>query len=470
MSRYIGRSPQIGGYHKLDAITTDGSTAYTMQLDSANFTPESANHLIVSVNGVIQAPVDSFTVSGSTITFASALSSSDTIDFIMALGNTLDIGVPSDGTVTSSKISYPLTTFSSTGIDDNATSTAVTINSSEQVIIGGTTPENSSVRLEAQDATNPILQVKDTTSNIYCGIQAGNSNAILRAPNDAPLVFVVGSAEPERMRITQDGELLLGGTNSDYVDTGGIQPNGSGTQRMYGLRHTGTTSGIDLCNWNSGIAGGGLTSTGNFLQLVDGGNTRFKFKGDGNATCDGSFSGGGADYAEYFEWIDGNSNNEDRVGLSVVLDNGKIREATESDTNIIGVVSANPTVVGDEQPHHWQNKFVTDDFGRVQYETLTTWKWEIEDENGKTTDAFIEGRTDKEIPENAINVESFEHPYEMINPNYDETLEYTPRSQRQEWDCIGLMGKLRIKKGQQTNSNWIKIRDISDTVEEWLVR
>ena len=81
---YIGATPTIGAYHKLDSITCDGSTAYTMQLDSANFVPESVNHLIVSVNGVIQAPTDSFTVSSSTITFASALSSSDTIDFIMA--------------------------------------------------------------------------------------------------------------------------------------------------------------------------------------------------------------------------------------------------------------------------------------------------------------------------------------------------------------------------------------------------
>lgn len=101
---YIGATPQIGGYHKLDQITTDGSASYTMQLNSGNFVPESANHLIVSVNGVIQAPTDSFTVSSSTITFASSLSASDTIDFIMALGNTLDIGTPSDGTISASKL------------------------------------------------------------------------------------------------------------------------------------------------------------------------------------------------------------------------------------------------------------------------------------------------------------------------------------------------------------------------------
>lgn len=111
---YIGATPQIGGYHKLDQITTDGSASYTMQLNSGNFVPESANHLIVSVNGVIQAPTDSFTVSGSTITFASSLSVSDTIDFIMALGNTLDIGTPSDNTVSLSKLT-------ATGTKDSTT-------------------------------------------------------------------------------------------------------------------------------------------------------------------------------------------------------------------------------------------------------------------------------------------------------------------------------------------------------------
>ena len=41
---------------------------------------------------------------------------------------------------------------------------------------------------------------------------------------------------------------------------------------------------------------------------------------------------------------------------------------------------------------------------------------------------------------------------------------------KKEWDTVGLMGKLRLKKGQTTGTNWIKMRDISDTVEEWLVR
>ena len=101
---FIGQQPLTGAYSKLDSITTSATATYNLQLDSAAYSPASANHLLVSLNGVMQAPEDSFTVSGSTITFASALTSSDNIDFIMALGDVLNIGTPSDGTVTAAKI------------------------------------------------------------------------------------------------------------------------------------------------------------------------------------------------------------------------------------------------------------------------------------------------------------------------------------------------------------------------------
>ena len=101
---FIGKQPEVGAYSKLDAITTSATATYNLTLDSGAYYPTSANHLLVSLNGVMQAPQDSFTVSGSTIVFASTLASTDSIDFIMALGDVLDIGTPSDGTVTTAKI------------------------------------------------------------------------------------------------------------------------------------------------------------------------------------------------------------------------------------------------------------------------------------------------------------------------------------------------------------------------------
>jgi len=102
---YIGREPQIGNYQVCDAISVvNAQAAYTMQVNSVNVIPESVNHMIVSLNGVIQNPGSSYTISSSTITFSSNLATGDSIDFIYLLGNVLDLGTPSDDTVTGAKI------------------------------------------------------------------------------------------------------------------------------------------------------------------------------------------------------------------------------------------------------------------------------------------------------------------------------------------------------------------------------
>jgi hypothetical protein len=102
---YIGTKPTIGNFQICDAISVvNGQAAYTMQVGGVNVSPQSASHMIVSLNGTIQKPNSSFTVSGSTITFASNLATGDVIDFIQILGDVLDLGVPSDATVSTAKL------------------------------------------------------------------------------------------------------------------------------------------------------------------------------------------------------------------------------------------------------------------------------------------------------------------------------------------------------------------------------
>ena len=102
---YIGNKPTIGNFQICDAISVvNGQAAYTMQVGSVNVIPQSANHMIVSLNGTIQKPNSSFTVANSVITFSSNLSTGDVIDFIQILGDVLDLGVPSDATVTTAKL------------------------------------------------------------------------------------------------------------------------------------------------------------------------------------------------------------------------------------------------------------------------------------------------------------------------------------------------------------------------------
>jgi hypothetical protein len=101
---YIGKQPLTGAYQLCDTITTSATATYNLLVGGSAVIPGSANNCIVSLNGVVQAPVGAFTVSGSTITFASTLSATDVIDFILILGNVFDIGKPTDGSVTNASI------------------------------------------------------------------------------------------------------------------------------------------------------------------------------------------------------------------------------------------------------------------------------------------------------------------------------------------------------------------------------
>ena len=78
---------------KLDAITTvNAQAAYSLTLNSSAYTPSSQNALIVSLNGITQEPGDSFTISGSTITFSPALVTGDVVDYIVDMGRAVTIG------------------------------------------------------------------------------------------------------------------------------------------------------------------------------------------------------------------------------------------------------------------------------------------------------------------------------------------------------------------------------------------
>ena len=112
---YIGKQPTVGNFVKLDAITTSATATYNLTNGGIAYSPQSANHCIVSLNGVIQEPtsasnVGGFTISGSTIVFTSALTATDVIDFILVLGDVLNIGTPSDATVGFSKVTSNLIT------------------------------------------------------------------------------------------------------------------------------------------------------------------------------------------------------------------------------------------------------------------------------------------------------------------------------------------------------------------------
>ena len=137
---YVGRAPVTGKFQKLDAISVvNNQAAYTMQLNSANYKPGSAEQLIVSVNGVIQAPGDAYTISGSTITFSETLVTGDSIDFIISLGDVGNTTTVSDGTIDIDKVSSSIMKDNAIRVNDTelASGNNVTIASDENAMVAG---------------------------------------------------------------------------------------------------------------------------------------------------------------------------------------------------------------------------------------------------------------------------------------------------------------------------------------------
>jgi hypothetical protein len=142
-------------------------------------------------------------------------------------------------------------------------------------------------------------------------------------------------------------------------------------------------------------------NTGNFIS-------KFGFTTNGNI----------GDFAEMFEWEDGNPENEKRVGYTVLVnEQGFIRKATMDDNSndVIGVVSATATVTGSAAGMEYNKKYLKDDFEQT-----------ILDASGNP----------------------------MINPDYDESIPYENREKRKEWSPIGLYGKLIVRNGSPINPKW----------------
>ena len=162
---YIGKTPTVGNFQVCDAISVvNGQAAYTLQVGGVNVAPESANHMLVSLNGILQKPGSSFTISGSTMTFASNLATGDVIDFVQILGNVLDIGQPSDDTVTAAKLNNDIIsgqtalTSAPADTDELLISDAGTIKRIDVSLVGGKNTPRVSV-----DKTGSSQTISATT-------------------------------------------------------------------------------------------------------------------------------------------------------------------------------------------------------------------------------------------------------------------------------------------------------------------
>ena len=93
---YIGHGvTNAGTFYVIDDLTMSSSTTYTLQVGGVSVTPK-ADNLLITLDGVIQHTPDAYTISGSTITFASAPGSG--VDFYgIIMGQSASLGQGSVG-------------------------------------------------------------------------------------------------------------------------------------------------------------------------------------------------------------------------------------------------------------------------------------------------------------------------------------------------------------------------------------
>lgn len=127
---YIGNTPQIGQYRKMDNLTFDGSTtSFPITVGGTAFAPPTAFAMMVVLNGEVQNPGVEFSIAGSTISFATAPAAL-TPFFGIIMGDTLFTGTPSDSTVTNSKIATGAVSYDKFSVTTQAQLTA------NQIIFG----------------------------------------------------------------------------------------------------------------------------------------------------------------------------------------------------------------------------------------------------------------------------------------------------------------------------------------------
>lgn len=144
--------------------------------------------------------------------------------------------------------------------------------------------------------------------------------------------------------------------------------------------------------------------------------------------CTGNIYTGGfyntvySGYAELFESVTGEAI---EVGIFVTFSHGmeKIRKCQSGDEYILGIVTKSPGILCDNQELRWKNKYNKDDWGK----TIIV----------KESHSFLD------IDNKSTEDRAVSNP--IINEQWDNNQEYTPRLKRDEWTMVTLIGKVLVR-------------------------
>jgi len=220
-------------HSKLDGIETGATADQTkadidaLNIDSDTLDGQHGSYYTGYTDTAVANLVDSAPGTLDTLNeLAAALG--DDPNFATTVTNSIATKLPLAGGTMTGTISG----FESTGIDDNASSTAMTLDSSGNVLIGTDTGDsfNADSRLRiGNSGDRAFLQFKTDASNnsgILFGTEADDvRHQIVHDVTDDAITFIGNSAEA--MRLDASGNLLVGRTVTGDSTTGGmIRPDG----------------------------------------------------------------------------------------------------------------------------------------------------------------------------------------------------------------------------------------------------
>lgn len=253
----------------------------------------------------------------------------------------------------------------------------------------------------------------------YSGNYVGRDNEISSSGNNS------ANIAGHNNKINVPYGVNLGGNGNTVLANGGVNLGGIGLQayRLQAIvgRYNDVSTTLKKGPTSETTTVGSLFMVGTGKSDTERSNG-FRVQANGASYGTSAFNSSGADTAYLREWLDGNPNNEDRIGYFVVFDGEKIRKATADDDDILGVVSA-PDIasfIANNYADNWQGRWLKDVFGRRLLEAVQ-----------------VEAYTDEDGEEHPARTD-----YQFIeNPEYDSKQVYIPREERPEWDVISIIGE-----------------------------
>ena len=197
---------------------TAGQTTFSGSDDNSATLSYTVNNLQVVMNGVVLDPSDFTATSGTSVVLASGAALNDIVNiyafksFTTADMVSASAGGTFTGNVTFTNNATVNGAFTSQGIDDNASSTAITIDSSGRVGVGLTTMVNKLALPNSE-----YLAFQDTGSAESIAIRANSSNAMELLTNGGTSMSIAQGGD---VTISDGNLILASGHGIDFSATG----------------------------------------------------------------------------------------------------------------------------------------------------------------------------------------------------------------------------------------------------------